>query len=643
MTDNREQERYPGIERRVQQIGFAIAAALLLLGVQLWRLQVLSLNEFSKLAESNRIWQKRLAADRGIIYARDGEVMADNRARVDVIIIPGECPADALDTVCERLETWLNVDRQELDKKITASAKLPFSQILVKRDISRVDQIRVEENQHLLPGVTTIVHPQRRYLLGETAGQIMGYLGEINQAELDQRQELGYFQGDLIGKGGIELFYESLLHGQDGYMLVTKYASGQPQLRTDKAGRPMIARRDTIGHLLNLEAPPVPARSGEALNLTLDIDLQRKCDALLQGEQGSIVVLDADTGAVLALASAPGYDPSVFVNRGATEERLALLSGQKPNRMTHRAFREVYPPGSVFKIMLAAAGLEENLINASTRFHCSGSYAIDGKGRRWNCWNRHGHGSLNVVESLAFSCDVFFYSLGRRLEVDRIVAYSKLMGLGVPTGIDIAGESAGLIPGREWKAAMHADKPAWEKQWYPGETVNLSIGQGSCTTTPLQVTVMMACIVNGGYRVQPFLRQEAGPKRSEKLFSDTTIKTVTEGLRMCVERKKPAPTGTGTRAYIDGMDIIGKTGTAQVASLSFLSKYKKTEDIPYPLRHHAWFTAGVLDRTPRIAVTVLIEHGHAGGSVAAPVARDVIEYFYNHAATKPSYTITAGN
>ncbi|HNZ49753.1 MAG TPA: hypothetical protein PKN92_12990, partial [Candidatus Hydrogenedentes bacterium] len=235
MTDNREQERYPGIERRVQQIGFAIAAALLLLGVQLWRLQVLSLNEFSKLAESNRIWQKRLAADRGIIYARDGEVMADNRARVDVIIIPGECPADALDTVCERLETWLNVDRQELDKKITASAKLPFSQILVKRDISRVDQIRVEENQHLLPGVTTIVHPQRRYLLGETAGQIMGYLGEINQAELDQRQELGYFQGDLIGKGGIELFYESLLHGQDGYMLVTKYASGQPQLRTDKA------------------------------------------------------------------------------------------------------------------------------------------------------------------------------------------------------------------------------------------------------------------------------------------------------------------------------------------------------------------------------------------------------------------------
>ncbi|NLN92386.1 MAG: penicillin-binding protein 2 [Candidatus Hydrogenedens sp.] len=643
MSENRDQERYTGVERRVQQVGFAIAAALFLLGIQLWRLQILSLSEFSKLAEDNRIWQKRLAADRGIIYARDGQVMADNRARVDVVIIPGECPAEMLDTVCERLQSWINIDPEDLHKKIEAYQALPFTQILVKRDISRADQTRVEENQHLLPGITTVVHPQRRYLLGETAGQIMGFLGEISPVELERRRDEGYFMGDLVGKGGIELFYESLLHGQDGYMLVTKYASGQPQLRTDKAGRPMIARRDTIGHLLNLEAPPVPARSGEALNLTLDIDLQQKCESLLKGEQGSIVVLDADTGAVLALASAPGYDPSVFVNRGATEERLTLLSGQKPNRMTHRAFREVYPPGSVFKIMLAAAGLEEKLIDANTRFHCSGSYAIDGKGRRWNCWNRYGHGSMNVVESLAFSCDVFFYTLGRRLEVDRIVAYSKLMGMGVLTGLDITGESAGLIPGREWKAAMNKDKPAWEQQWYPGETVNLSIGQGSCTTTPLQITVMMACIVNGGYRVQPYLRREAGPILSDKIFSDSTIDTVTAGLRMCVERTKPAPTGTGNRARIEGMDIIGKTGTAQVASLSHLSKYKKTEDIPYPLRHHAWFTAGVLDRSPRIAVTVLIEHGHAGGSVAAPVARDVIEYFYDHAASKTSYLTLAGN
>ena len=642
MPVKKENERYEGVERRVQLVGMAIVAALLVLSLQFWRLQVLSLGEFARLAENNRVWQKRLAADRGLIYDRNGEVLADNRASADVVMVPGECPADQLDEVCARLEQWIGIDAVELREKITAQRRTPFTQLVVKRDVTKADRVRVEENQHALPGVTIVVHPQRRYLFGETAGQLLGYLGEINRDELDRWSDYGYYMGDLVGKDGLERFYERQLHGRDGYMLVTKYASGQPQLRTDKSGRPVIARRDSIGHLLNLEAPPVAPLPGDPLHLTLDIGLQKKCEEILRGSPGSIVVLDADTGAVLAMASYPSYDPSVFVNRGASAERLELLSGGKPNRMTHRAYREVYPPGSVYKIMLAAAALEEQVIDGRSRFSCGGHYMIDGRGRRWHCWRRSGHGSMDVVEALAFSCDVFFYNVGRRLEVDRIVFYSHLMGLGVLTGIDLPGEMTGLIPSREWKAALNADKPVWEQQWYPGETINLSIGQGSCITTPLQNAVMMACIVNGGYRVRPFLNKNLGVLRSEKLFSDTTLDYVIRGLRMCVEKGPPAPTGTGRQAQVPGMDVIGKTGTAQVMSLAHLAQYARDEDIPYEKRHHAWFTAGVMNKSPRIAMAILIEHGHSGGTAAAPVAAEVIEYFYARQTDEPALLAAGG-
>ncbi len=636
MPVKKENERYDGVENRIQLVGICIMVAMAVLCVQFWRLQVLSLNEYSALAESNRVWQKRLASARGVIYARNGEVLADNRASADIVIIPGDCPSEQAEAVCQRLEDWVGVDGAELRGKIEAHKGAPFTQLLVKRDVTKADRVRIEENQHALPGVTIIVHPNRRYLFGETAGQILGYLGEINRAELDRMGNGGYLMGDLIGKDGIERYYEDRLRGQDGYMLVTKYASGQPQLLTDKLGRPIIARRDTRGHLLNLEAPPVDPRPGDPLDLTLDIGLQQYCESLHKGYYGSIVVLDADTGAVLAMTSTPGYDPSVFVNRGTSAERMELLSGQKPNRMTHRAYREVYPPGSVYKIMLAAAALEEGIITPSTRFYCPGHFMIDGRGRRWHCWRRSGHGGMNLAEALAFSCDVFFYNVGLRLDVDRIVKYSHLMGLGVLTGIDLPGEETGLIPSREWKAALNADKPVWEQQWYRGETVNLSIGQGSTTTTPLQNAVMMACIVNGGYRVRPYLWRDRGPQLSEKIFSDETIAEVVKGLRMCVEKGQPAPTGTGHSAQVPGMTVIGKTGTAQVMALAHIAQYKREEDIPMHMRHHAWFVAGVIDQTPRISVCILMEHGHSGGGAAAPVAKEVIEYFYAHHSGAPA-------
>lgn len=634
MPSTKKPLRYEGIEQRLNLVALGVAVAFVLLCVQFWRLQIVNLQYFQEMAEDNRVWPKRLKSDRGVIYGRNDVVLADNRASTDVVLVPGDCPAERLEDVCLRLERLLGVSHEALLQEVERLKREPFTQIPVKCDISKADRIRVEEHSYALPGVLTVANPQRRYLYGETAGQLLGFLAEIGPEALAAQKDK-YFLGDLIGYDGVESVYERILHGEDGYMVVTKYASGRPQLRTDRRGMPYIAERDSLGHRLAEEAgrrkDPV---AGDPVFLTLDIELQAACESFLAGEVGAIVVLEAETGAILAMASTPGYDPSVFVSRNQERERMSLLQGAKPNRMLSRAFRENYPPGSIFKVMLATAALEEGVIKPETTFFCPGHFQINGQGRRWNCWKKGGHGSVNVVEALAFSCDVFFYNVGLKLGVDKISEWSRKMSLGRKTGIDLPAEVPGLIPDREWKAALNADKPVWEQNWYPGETVNLSIGQGSASTTPLQDAVMIACIVNGGYRVRPYLNRQRGPELSEKFISDRTLETVTKGLRLCVEKGPPAPTGTGHAVYIPGMAIIGKTGSAQIMALEHHKQFKTEEDIPYEFRDHAWFVAGVLDREPKIAVCVLVEHGHHGSSAAAPLAKQVIQFFYEHEPTR---------
>lgn len=628
MLSRKEPTRYAGVENRVQIFAFALAAAFGVLLYQFWQLQVVRLAEYQEMAEINRVRNERLKSDRGVIYGRDDIILADNRASTDVVFVPGEAPEEHWERICAKLEEVLHIDGAALHEEVRRIKNAPFTQITVKRDVSRRDAVRVEELQYVLEGVFTIVHPQRRYIYGETAGQILGYLGEIDEKEMESWQ--GYSLGDLVGKSGLERVYENLLHGQDGYAVVTKYAWGRPQLRTDRSGVPRIATRDSHGHMLTEEAPRKEPAPGKPLHTTLDIDLQRECERLLKGQVGAIAVLEAETGAVLTLASSPGYDPSVFVTRGRNEERMDLLAAKKPNPMRNRCYAEHYPPGSVFKILLAMAALEEGVIKPEETFFCPGSYRIDGKGRAWNCHKHSGHGHMSAVPAIALSCDVFFYNVGRKLGIERINEWCHRFGIGVPTGIDLPGETPGLIPNPAWKAETLKDLPVWDQKWFQGDTVNVSIGQGSAATTPLQNAVLMAAAVNGGRFVRPYLNRDLGPQVSDRYLSDKTLETVVAGMRMCVTSKEAGRAGTGRQADIDGMYVIGKTGSAQVMSLEHHKKYKTEEQIPYEMRDHAWFIAGVMDRTPKIALCVLVEHGHHGGTMAAPLAKEVIEYFYDH-------------
>lgn len=632
-----EKKQIAGFDWRVRLIALGLLIAGGILVARLAHLQIVQGDQYAVQAKENRIHSILLRAQRGTIYGRGGTVLASNRAAYDLFLVPKECQGYEED-ICARLEHLVGTDADALMGEIEEHRHEPYTQIEVKRDITRTELSRVEEMAYCLPGVGTLVRPQRRYHYGRVGGQLMGWLNEIGRAELDEMPK--YRRGDLIGRAGLEMAYEDTLKGTHGRMVVTRYNLGMPQIRTDAYGNLRMVS-DQRGRRVVVEDRNDPI-SGRPIHVSLDIALQAKAEEILGTERGAIVVLNAETGEVLALASMPGYDPNTFVDADQQHEKravAALLSNKDHlKRMRHRAFQEHYAPGSVFKVMMATAALEEGVITRDTTFFCPGHFSLGNT--TWRCWKRGGHGNIAVVDALAYSCDVFFYNVGLELGVERIDAWAEKMGLGTTTGIDLPREDKGLVPSPAWKNVEYAHLNPWDRAWQPGETVNLSIGQGQCALTPLQTAVMMSCIVNGGKRVRPYLDMDLSPQLSEPFISPETIATVREGMRKCVA-KHDFPSGTGRRADIEGLFVIGKTGTAQVVSRSAYAGYDDELDIPYNLRDHAWFVAGVLDAEPPIAVAVLFEHGLHGSSGAAPMAGEIIDFFYNKRVTDSIYVADA--
>ncbi|GMV92026.1 MAG: penicillin-binding protein 2 [Candidatus Hydrogenedentota bacterium] len=644
MSSTTQKKRYDGFDSRMRFLAFGLLVALGILTARLWHFQVVQGAKYADVAEQQRLMNERLQSPRGVIYGRDESiVLADNRAANDLVLTPALC-RDA-DRVVDQLDELIAIDPEKLRQDIATAERhnTPYEQIIVKRDITRTELKRVEEMSFALQGVYTVARPQRRYYYNETAGQIIGWMNEIDRDEwLALRPR--YHMGDMIGRSGLEMMYEEVLKGDDGAMIVSRYNGSVPQLKTDARGIPYV-EMDSKGRSLEVEKRIEPVAGG-SIYTTLDVGLQQKSEQLLKGVVGAIVILDADTGEILTMASSPGYDPSVFVTNSPNRVRLVQAALDKETKPTvSRAYQFQYPPGSVFKVLLAIAALEEGVITENTTYGCSGLFHLPGVKRPWRCWRLKygGHGGVNVVDALAYSCDVFFYNVGRDLGPEKIKEWSSRLGLGVRTGIDLPQEVTGLIPDPEWKKQQQlaaGKTESWDLKWYPGETVNMSIGQGAVATTPLQSAVLMAAVLNGGRRVTPHLNLDLGPRVTEPFISEETLRIVQAGMRKCVERDRPAPTGTGKEAKIEGLDVLGKTGTAQVAGLHHVKHYDNEDDIPYELRDHALFVAGVTDRLPRLAVSIIIEHGLHGSSAAAPVARELFEYFYQNRGPGPLYAQT---
>lgn len=588
-------------KHRLTGVMLVVLMVFILLFARLFYLQVIKGKEFRRLSINNSIRLQTVDAPRGQLFDRNGEKLVENRPWFDLSIILHD--AKPLERVIRKLSRYTGLSQSDLMATIKKEKCSPYHPILLKRDIGRNVLAAVEVNKLDLPGIQVDVKPQRDYLKEKNAAHLIGYLGEINTKELKSEKYEGCRRGDLIGKFGIERTLDRFLRGTHGGRQVEVNASGQ------------------IVRVLKT----VEAKQGLDVYLTIDDVLQQKAEKLLKGKAGAALAMDPGTGQLLALVSSPSFDPRSFVGGISREEWNDLVSNPE-HPMENKAIQGEYPPASTYKIVTAIAGLEEGIIDESKYFYCPGYYTYGG--RTFRCWKHSGHGYVNVVKALEVSCDVFFYNVGRRLGVDRLAWYSKACGLGSPTKIALEGEGDGLIPTAAWKQ-QRTGVP-----WQGGETISVAIGQGYNLVTPLQMLTLISGVANGGNVYKPILFKEIKTtsgrlvqKGETKIIgnipaSSQTMELVRRGLWRVVNGARG--TARGSRIY--GIEMCGKTGTAQIIGRKKNDKKYKRK-IKGRYRPHAWFVAYAPSDDPQIAVSVIVEHGEHGSSAAAPIAREMIKTY----------------
>jgi len=568
-----------------------VLALFFVLVFRLFFLQVVRAQTYRRLSEENRIRVIPVDAPRGHVLDRNGNVLVCNRPSYVASIVPFKLRQ--MERTIETLAAFLGMEPGQISDRLNESRQRRFEPLKIKRDIDFQTLAVLQEHKLDLPGVIYQVEPRREYLYGDLAAHLLGTVGEISSAELSELRSSKYRHGSLIGKGGLEKQYERFLRGDDGVQYVEVSAVGRE-----------------IGPLPN--RPAMEARPGNDLVLTIDLALQQTAEiALSDSAAGALVALDPSSGEILAMVSRPAFDPNLF-SSVITESTWQALNEDPGHPLLNRAIQSTYPPGSILKVLTAAAGLEAGVITEHTRFSpCTGAFKY---GDRWfGCWQSWGHGSLSLVGALAQSCDVYFYQLGLKVGLDRWSEFASSCGMGTALGVDLAGEARGLVPDREFFNDHYG-----RRNWGPGVLLNLAIGQGENLATPLQMASLMAAIGNEGTIYRPHLVREIRSLSGKSLdqspevigqlpISPEHIRLLKKGLLAVVHNRQ----GTGRQAAVPGFEIGGKTGTAQ---------NPHGED-------HAWFAAFAPLERPRIAVAVIVEHGGHGGAVAAPIAGRVMEAY----------------
>ena len=602
MTEFSKNQDRDWIKQRFIGVSVCILFVFALLFLRLVYLQIIKGEEYRLLSEKNAVRLKSIKSSRGLIFDRNKKLLVDNRPSFNLKIVL-EDAGEVQETV-KKLADLIAVPFQELMDHIAREGNgAVYKPITLKNDISRDQLAIVEAHKFDLPGIHIDIEPTRYYIYKKTAAHLLGYLGQINTKELKTGKYPNVKSGDSIGRYGIEKSFENYLQGKQG---------GR-QVEVDASGR-------TIKILRTIE--PV---AGLDLNLTLDLDLQQTAEKLLENKAGAIVAIDPDNGDILVLASNPSFDQNDFIGGISSKKWNALMSDPgKP--MVNKAIQAEYPPASTYKIITSIAALEENHINRNTTFFCPGFLKYGN--RIYRCWNKHGHGDMNVIEGITQSCDVFYYQAGIKVGVDKLEQYAMGSGLGKKTGILLENEKKGLVPTSAWK------KKLYKESWQGGETLSVAIGQGYNLVTPLQMAVLTAAVGNGGTLYRPRIvktikdGQGLVIKKNEPEItgglpaSKETLDIVRNGLLKVVQGER----GTAGRIRLKDIEIAGKTGTAQVYSMKKNDK-RKTEDLKYSLRDHAWFVCYAPAKNPVIAISVLVEHGEHGSSTAAPIARALIEQY----------------
>lgn len=594
---------------RIQFVLAAIVVAFAVLAGAYWQIQSAQSDRFAALARTNALRVVRIPAPPGLIYDRSGKLLVENRAAYVLLLdrsqIQQQVRADpaALQKTVAFVSQITGTTVEDLQTRITAQQEIPRAVPIAIADELTVPQVAsIRARTDAFPALRIEAEPRRHYLFGTFAAHVLGYVGEVTKQDLARNPALE--RGQLIGKKGIELMYDHLLRGRDGVRYVVVDAHGR-EIGEER-------RRD-----------PVP---GQDLYLNLDFQLQRQAEEYFVSNElvGAAVAVDPNNGAVLAMVSSPAFDPNVFSRRFTPDAYKVIVSN--PFKIeVNRAIAGLYSPGSVFKVVMAVAGLESGVITPETTFHDRGSEVFFG--RRFRGWRRQGLGIVDVEDALKVSSDIFFYHVGALLGIDRIAAWSKQFGLGSITGIDLENEKPGLVPSEEWA------KTVQDRKWYPSETISVAIGQGPLLTTPLQMANVMAAIATGGTIYRPTVlmevrsrkpdgtveRRRVPPRVIHRVAMDSaTLDAVRDGLVKVVNE----PGGTGGNARLPNVAVAGKTGTAQVVAQH---GWVRSETLPFKYRDNAWFGSYAPARNPAIASAIIIEHGGHGGAEAAPLAKILYE------------------
>jgi len=574
------------------------------------QLQIIDYDRFKTLSDDNRINILPLVPTRGLIFDRNGVVLAQNTPAFTLEVVPEA--VDDMNRLIADLRDLVEIpDADVMRFKARINNSRSFESVPLRFRLNQDEVARFSVNRHLFPGVDVAARLSRNYPLGPVGVHAIGYVGRINEQELERVDATNYRGTTHIGKTGIELVYEDQLHGRVGYQHVETNARGR-----------------TLRVLKRID--PVP---GEDLTLNLDISLQTVVERALDGESGAVVAMEPSTGAVLAMASLPGFDPNLFVDGIKPADYRALLrSSARP--LFNRALHGQYPPGSTIKPLLGLAAAQEKSFGVKKKIWCPGWFSLPGLKHRYRDWKKVGHGRVNLKAAVAQSCDVYFYQLALALGIDRMHEVLDQFGLGRKTGIDLPGEAAGLNPSRAWKRRARA------QAWFPGETLISGIGQGFHLATPLQLASVTATVASRGLRVRPrvLLRRAPAAGETEQPATITHLIPVKpDHWSVVVDSMVEVVHGARGTARKVGRDanytIAGKTGTAQVFGIGQEEEYKE-EEVEKKLRDHALFVAFSPVDQPRLAVSVLVENGGSGSRAAAPVARKVFDYYLRHDSGK---------
>lgn len=592
-------ERVKTFTRRALFIGFLQGSFLVMLGTRLAWLQIAQGEKYSTLSDKNRINIKMLPPVRGLIVDRNGKKLAENGQNFRVLMIREQ--TKSMEASLSALQKLIPLSQHDIQKVLKQAERSPkFAPLEVKDNLEWDEVARIEVNLPDLPGMTIDVGEVRHYPMGQATAHLIGYVGAVSQSEKTSDPVMS-LPGFKIGKTGLEKSFDAPLRGK----------AGAAEVEVNVVGREVreLGRR--------------PGQPGAELRLSIDAGLQDYTQRRLSlVRSASAVVMDIYSGAVYALASYPAFDPNVFA-RGLSPELWEELLANTALPLNNKAVGGQYPPGSTFKMVTALAGLEEGVIDRYTTAYCPGHY--DFGDTRFHCWKRPGHGRVNVIDALAESCDTYFYKMATDLGVDRLAKYSRMMGLGDKLGFELAEERPGLIPTQAWKRSN------FKEGWHPGESIVASIGQGYILTTPLQLAVMTARLVNGGYAVKPWVAGYAGdaalapaPPWPKIPVRDEYLAMVGEGMMRVVNNQKG--TAYGARIKDEGFEMGGKTGTAQVRRITKAERAAgvKNSDLPWEQQHHALFVGYAPLHKPQYVVAVVVEHGGGGSAVAAPVARDIL-------------------